>query len=211
MNTATLEDTLHAGVTALGLNLSAEQEQKLLAYVALIAKWNKVYNLTAVREPEAMVTQHLLDSLAVLPHLGAAKSLVDVGAGAGLPGIPLAIARPDLQVTLSDSNHKKTTFMQQACVELGLTNAKVVCERVERVQLPEKADAVISRAFSDLKEFARLAAHLLAPGGRLLAMKGVYPHEELAQLPANIKAERVIPLTVPGLDANRHLVVMEVE
>ena len=146
MNTATLEDTLHAGVTALGLNLSAEQEQKLLAYVALIAKWNKVYNLTAVREPEAMVTQHLLDSLAVLPHLGAAKSLVDVGAGAGLPGIPLAIARPDLQVTLSDSNHKKTTFMQQACVELGLTNAKVVCERVERVQLPEKADAVISRA-----------------------------------------------------------------
>lgn len=215
MSTATLEDTLHAGVTALGLDLSAEQEQKLLAYIALIEKWNKVYNLTAVREPEAMVTQHLLDSLAVLPHLGLARSLVDVGAGAGLPGIPLAIARPDLQVTLSDSNHKKTTFMQQACVELGLSNAKVVCERVERVQLPQKADAVISRAFSDLKEFARLAAHLLAPGGRLLAMKGVYPHEELAQMlsggPANMKVERVIPLTVPGLDANRHLVVMEVE
>jgi 16S rRNA (guanine527-N7)-methyltransferase len=215
MSTTTLEDSLHAGVIALGLDLSAEQEKKLLAYVALIEKWNKVYNLTAVREPEAMVTQHLLDSLAVLPHLGAAKSLVDVGAGAGLPGIPLAIARPDLQVTLSDSNHKKTTFMQQACVELGLANAKVVCERVERVQLTDKADAVISRAFSDLKEFARLAAHLLAPGGRLLAMKGVYPHEELAQLPANmpggVKVERVIPLTVPGLDANRHLVVMEVE
>lgn len=216
MSTMTLEDILHAGVTALNLNLSAEQEQKLLAYVALIEKWNKVYNLTAVREPEAMVTQHLLDSLAVLPHLGAAKSLVDVGAGAGLPGIPLAIARPDLQVTLSDSNHKKTTFMQQACVELGLANAKVVCERVERVELAHKADAVISRAFSDLKEFARLAAHLVAPGGRLLAMKGVYPHEELAQLsgngvPVNIKAEQVIPLTVPGLDANRHLVVMEVE
>jgi 16S rRNA (guanine527-N7)-methyltransferase len=211
MSTATLEDMLHAGVTALNLNLSAEQEQKLLAYVALLDKWNKVYNLTAVREPEAMITQHLLDSLAVLPQLGAAKTLVDVGAGAGLPGIPLAIARPDLQVTLSDSNHKKTAFMQQACVELGLSNATVVCERVERVQLAQKADAVISRAFSDLKEFARLASHLLVPGGRLLAMKGVYPHEELAQLPANIKAERVIPLTVPGLDANRHLVVMEVE
>lgn len=213
---STLQESLHAGITAMNLNLSAEQEAKLLAYVALIEKWNKVYNLTAVREPEAMVTQHLLDSLAVLPHLGAAKSLVDVGAGAGLPGIPLAIARPDLQVTLSDSNHKKTTFMQQACVELGLTNAKVVCERVERVQLAQKADAVISRAFSELKEFARLAAHLVAPGGRMLAMKGVYPHEELAQLsnkdvPANIKAEHVIPLTVPGLDANRHLVVMEVE
>jgi 16S rRNA (guanine527-N7)-methyltransferase len=137
--------------------------------------------------------------------------LVDVGAGAGLPGIPLAIARPDLQVTLSDSNHKKTTFMQQACVELGLSNAKVVCERVERVQLAQKADAVISRAFSELKEFARLAAHLAAPGGRLLAMKGLYPHEELAQLPPNIKVVGVIPLTVPGLDANRHLVVMEVE
>jgi len=209
--TATLEDILHAGVTALGLDLSAEQERKLLAYVALLDKWNKVYNLTAVREPGAMVTQHLLDSLAVLPHLGTARSLVDVGAGAGLPGIPLAIARPDLQVTLSDSNHKKTTFMQQACVELGLKNATVVCERVERVELTRKADAVISRAFSELKEFARLAAHLLAPGGRLLAMKGVYPHEELAQLPANVKAEQVIPLTVPGLDANRHLVVMEVE
>ena len=206
-----LQEILHAGITALSLDLSAEQEAKLLAYVALIEKWNKVYNLTAVREPEAMVTQHLLDSLAVLPHLGAAKSLVDVGAGAGLPGIPLAIARPDLQVTLSDSNHKKTTFMQQACVELGLSNATVVCERVERVQLAQKADVVTSRAFSELKEFARLAAHLVAPGGRMLAMKGVYPHEELAQLPANIKAERVIPLTVPGLDANRHLVVMEVE
>ena len=206
-----LQEILHAGITALKLDLSAEQEAKLLAYVALIEKWNKVYNLTAVREPEAMVTQHLLDSLAVLPHLGVAKSLVDVGAGAGLPGIPLAIARPDLQVTLSDSNHKKTTFMQQACVELGLSNATVVCERVERVQLAQKADVVTSRAFSELKEFARLAAHLVAPGGRMLAMKGVYPHEELAQLPANIKAEHVIPLTVPGLDANRHLVVMEVE
>lgn len=211
MMAATLEDTLHAGVTALGLDLDARQEQQLLAYVALLDKWNKVYNLTAVREPEAMVTQHLLDSLAVLPHLAAAGTLVDVGAGAGLPGIPLAIARPDLRVILTDSNHKKTTFMQQACVELGLANASVVCERVERVELPVKADAVISRAFSDLKEFARLAGHLLAPGGRLLAMKGIYPHEELAQLPANVKVKQVIPLTVPGLEANRHLVVMEVE
>jgi 16S rRNA (guanine527-N7)-methyltransferase len=211
MSTATLEDTLHAGATALGLGLDAQQERQLLAYVALLDKWNKVYNLTAVREPEAMVTQHLLDSLAVLPHLATARSLVDVGAGAGLPGIPLAIARPDLRVILTDSNHKKTTFMQQACVELGLANATVVCERVERVELPAKADAVISRAFSDLKEFARLAGHLLAPGGRLLAMKGIYPHEELAQLPANVKVRQVIPLTVPGLDATRHLVVMEVE
>lgn len=211
MSTTTLGDSLHAGTAALGLALSPEQERKLLDYLALLVKWNAVYNLTAVRDPEAMVTQHLLDSLAVLPHLAGVRSLVDVGAGAGLPGIPLAIARPDLAVTLTDSNHKKTAFMQQACLELGLGNARVICERIERVQLESKADAVISRAFSELKEFARLAGHLIAPGGRLLAMKGVYPHEELAQLPADVKVEQVIPLAVPGLDANRHLVVMEVQ
>ncbi|MEO1766540.1 16S rRNA (guanine(527)-N(7))-methyltransferase RsmG [Thiobacter aerophilum] len=210
MNVASLEDTLHLGAAELGVALLSSQEAKLIAYLELLLKWNKVYNLTAVREPQAMVTQHLLDSLSVLPHLGEVATLVDVGAGAGLPGIPLAIARPQLKVVLADASHKKTSFMQQALLELALPNASVRCERVERLRLSAPADAVICRAFADLKEFARLARHLVAPGGRLLAMKGLYPHEELLQLPPEVVLRDVIPLRVPGLAAQRHLVVMEV-
>jgi len=209
-----LELSLSAGLGALGMDLNAAQQQKLLDYVALIGKWNKVYNLTAVREPEAMITQHLLDSLAVLPHLpqqSGVNRLVDIGSGAGLPGIPLAIARPDWQITLLDSNHKKTTFLRQACLELGLANAEVVCERVEHYQPSAGYAAVISRAFSDLGEFARLTAHLLAKGGKLYAMKGIYPHEEIGKLPQPFKLKEVIPLTVPGMDAQRHLVIVKVE
>lgn len=201
---------LATGLSALGLSLDAIQQQKLLDYLALIAKWNKVYNLTAVREPEAMLTQHLLDSLAVLPHLRATR-IIDVGSGAGLPGIPFAIARPEWKIALLDSNHKKTTFLRQACLELGLTNTEVVCERVEQYLPSEKFNAVISRAFSDLGEFARLAAHLAAKDGKLYAMKGVYPHDELGKLPPQFKTQEVIPLTVPGMDASRHLVIMGVE
>lgn len=206
-----LAQPLASGLSALGLDLNSAQQQKLLDYVALIAKWNKVYNLTAVREPEAMITQHLLDSLTVLPHLKQVTRLIDIGTGAGLPGIPLAIARPELQITLLDSIHKKTTFLRQACLELGLTNAEVVCERVEHFQPKLGYEAVISRAFADLGEFARLTAHLLAKGGKLYAMKGIYPHEELGRLPQQFKLEEVIPLTVPGMDANRHLVILRVE
>ena len=206
-----LSEHLVTGLTDLGLTLDSGQQQKLLDYIALIVKWNKVYNLTAVREPQAMLGQHLLDSLAVLPHLGAAHCLIDVGSGAGLPGIPLAIARPDMKISLLDSNHKKTTFMRQACLELGLTNAEVVCERVEQWQPQDKYDAVISRAYSELKEFVRLAAHLVAKGGKLYAMKGVYPVEEIAQLKDSAKVDEVIALTVPGLAAQRHLVIIGVE
>ena len=206
-----LAQTLSAGIGALGLSLSAEQQQKLLDYVVLIVKWNKVYNLTAVREPEAMITQHLLDSLAVLPHLAAVTRLIDIGSGAGLPGIPLAIACPDSQITLLDSNHKKTTFLRQASLELGLTNVEIVCERVEHYQPSAGYAAVISRAFSDLGEFARLTAHLLAKDGKLYAMKGIYPHEEIGKLPQPFKLQEVIPLTVPGMDAQRHLVIVKVE
>lgn len=205
-----LSEGLVAGSSALGVPLDSAQQQKLLDYIALIVKWNKVYNLTAVREPEAMIGHHLLDSLAVLPHLTEARRLIDVGSGAGLPGIPLAIARPDMKITLLDSNHKKTTFMRQACLELGLTNAEVVCERVEQWQPQDKYDAVISRAYSELKEFVRLSAHLVAKGGKLYAMKGVYPVEEIAQL-KSAKVEEVIALTVPGLAAQRHLVIIGVE
>jgi 16S rRNA (guanine527-N7)-methyltransferase len=205
-----LVQPLAAGLAALGLDLDAAGQQKLLDYVALIAKWNKVYNLTAVRDTAAMVTQHLLDSLTVLPHL-AGPRLIDVGCGAGLPGIPLAIVRPEWTVALLDSNHKKATFLRQACLELGLTNAEVVCDRVEHYRPEDGFDTVISRAFSDLGEFARLTAHLTTKGGKLYAMKGVYPHDELGKLPPHFKVQEVIPLTVPGMDASRHLVIMGVE
>ncbi|MBT9614358.1 MAG: 16S rRNA (guanine(527)-N(7))-methyltransferase RsmG [Burkholderiales bacterium] len=207
----TLSEDLVAGSSALGVPLDSAQQKKLLDYIALIVKWNKVYNLTAVREPEAMIGHHLLDSLAALPHLSAARRLIDVGSGAGLPGIPLAIARPEMKIALLDSNHKKTTFMRQACLELGLTNVEVVCERVEKWQPQDKYDAVISRAYSELKEFVRLSAHLVAKGGKLYAMKGVYPVEEIAQLKDSAKVEAVIALTVPGLEAQRHLVIIGVE
>jgi 16S rRNA (guanine527-N7)-methyltransferase len=205
-----LERLLADGIRALGLALSPEQQQKLLDYLALLRKWNRVYNLTAVRDPEKMVAHHLLDSLAVLPQVPAG-TLLDVGCGAGLPGIPLAIARPDVVVTMLDSNHKKIAFVQQACIQLALANAGVVCARVERWEPPQLFDSIISRAFSDLGEFVRLVAPKLKPGGVLLAMKGVYPNEELAQLPGEVRVERVLALSVPGLDAQRHLVTLRLQ
>lgn len=204
-----LAENLAAGLEQLGLPLSEAQQQLLLDYIALLQKWNKVYNLTAVREPENMLYQHLLDSLAVLPHLGAGR-LLDVGTGGGLPGIVLAIARPELDITLLDSNQKKTTFLRQACIELGLKNVKVECMRVDDYQPTPLFDMVISRAFSDLVEFVRLSARLCRSGGVLLAMKGVYPHDELAQLPEQFQQHEVVSLNVPGLEAQRHLVILGV-
>ncbi len=201
------EEKLACGLEEMGLHLDQATQTSLLNYVALIQKWNKVYNLTAVRDPLKMVTQHLLDSLAVLSHI-VGRRIIDVGTGPGLPGIPLALANPALEVTLLDSNHKKTSFLRQACLELGLVNATVVCERVEAWRPEEKYDVVISRAFSDLAEFASLAQHLCNDTGRMLAMKGVYPHEELVQLPATVALLGVEPLKVPGLDAERHLVLL---
>lgn len=202
-----LEEKLGGGLEEMGLHLDPVTQMGLLNYVALMQKWNKVYNLTAVRDPEKMVTQHLLDSLAVLPHL-VGRRVIDVGTGPGLPGIPLALANPALEVTLLDSNHKKTSFLRQACLELGLKNTTVVCERVEAWRPDEKYDVVISRAFSDLAEFAGLVLHLCSGTGLMLAMKGVYPHEELTRLPATVELQGVEPLRVPGLAAERHLVLL---
>lgn len=204
-----LAESLSAGLGQLGLSLPEAQRQLLLDYITLLQKWNRVYNLTAVREPENMLYQHLLDSLAVLPYIGAGR-LLDVGTGGGLPGIVLAIARPELDITLLDSNQKKTTFLRQACIELDLKNVKVECIRVDDYQPAPLFDMVISRAFSDLGEFARLSAPLCRPGGMLLAMKGVYPHDELAQLPAQFRQHEVVSLNVPGLEAQRHLVILRV-
>lgn len=199
---------LAKGIEALGLALPDGAEVKLLAYLALLDKWNRVYNLTAVRDAERMVSHHLLDSLAAVPFFQG-TSVLDVGSGGGLPGIPLAIARPDLQVTLIDSIAKKTAFLLQAKAELGLKNLNVVTSRVEDFRPEAGFDVIISRAFSDLKEFVVLTRHLLKPGGRWLAMKGLYPHEEIAMLPDFAKVSADHELAVPGLEASRHLIVLE--
>ncbi|OZA30243.1 MAG: 16S rRNA (guanine(527)-N(7))-methyltransferase RsmG [Hydrogenophilales bacterium 17-61-9] len=204
---------LSAGVAALGLSLPDAAEAKLLAYLALLDKWNRVYNLTAVRDTERMVSHHLLDSLVAAPFFqgGTHKpaSVLDVGSGGGLPGIPLAIARPELQVTLIDSIAKKTAFLLQAKTELGLANVHVVTARVEDFHPETAFDVITSRAFSDLKEFVTLTRHLLEPGGHWLAMKGLMPHEEIASLPDWVEVSANHALTVPGLEASRHLIVLE--
>ena len=203
-----LQTQLAAGVAALGLALPQGAEERLLAYLALLDKWNRVYNLTAVRETGRMVSHHLLDSLAAVPFFQAA-AVLDVGSGGGLPGVPLAIARPEIQVTLIDSIAKKTAFLLQAKAELGLVNLHVVTSRVEDYRPESGFDIITSRAFSDLKEFVMLTRHLLNPGGQWLAMKGLMPHEEIASMPLSVKVSANHALHVPGLDASRHLIVLE--
>ena len=166
----------------------------------LLAKWNAAYNLTAVRDPQEMVTRHLLDSLALLPYVQGPRVL-DIGTGPGLPGIPLAVARPDCSFTLLDANAKKTRFVTQAVGELGLKNVDVVQARVENYRPVEKFDTLVARAFSSIADMLNNAQHLCAPGGRFLAMKGVYPEEELAAIPAAYAVSEVVALKVPGLDA----------
>lgn len=197
------------GLAAMGIALDEPALARAVAHLNLVAKWNRVHNLTAVREPEQMVVIHLLDSLSLLPYLGEARTLIDVGSGAGFPGIPIAIARPDVQVTLLDSSHKKGTFLEQARTELALENASVVCERVESYKPQAGFDVVVSRAFADLGDFVAQAQHLVAPGGRMLAMKGVYPFEEIARVPSTHRVAEVVELSVPSLDAKRHLVWVE--
>lgn len=199
---------LAEGVATLGLSLPAPTQQRLLDYLALLKKWNQVYNLTAVREPSEMVGQHLLDSLAVVPHIFA-DTILDVGSGAGLPGIPLALALPRSQVTLLDSNQKKAAFLRQAVIELGIGNVSVECARVETWRPAYRFDLVISRALSDLAEFVTLAGHLVAADGVLAAMKGVYPHEEVACLPRGFRLRAARVLSVPGVRAERHLLLLE--
>lgn len=197
---------LEQGIKDAKLDISAQTQQRLLDYLALMQKWNKVHNLTAVRDADEMVILHLLDSLVVLPFIDA-KHLLDVGSGAGLPGIPLAICLPDLQVTVIDSNSKKVSFMRQAKAELEIANLEVLGGRVEEIASTKKFEIIISRAFSDLSLFISLTHHLLDVQGKWLAMKGVYPEVELAELAAKtgVTASKVEVLNVPGLDAQRHL------
>jgi 16S rRNA (guanine527-N7)-methyltransferase len=203
--------TLAEGARTLQLDLSDAQLGKLMDYLALLSKWNAVYNLTALRDPKQMVTHHLLDSLAVVPAFAGAKNILDVGAGGGLPGIVLAIARPDMRVSMVDTVHKKTAFLTQVKAELGLTNVTVYTSRVEQLKVPQNFDVITSRAFAELNDFVTWSAKLLEEGGRFIALKGVMPNEEIARLPAGWKVGKVESLTVPGLDAERHLVFIEAE
>jgi 16S rRNA (guanine527-N7)-methyltransferase len=199
---------LAEGVAQLNLKLPPRAEPRLLDYLALLQKWNRTYNLTAVREAPRMVSHHLLDCLAIVPHV-TASTVLDVGSGAGLPGIPLALAVPHVQVTLLESNHKKAAFLQQAKAELKLDNVALACERAETWQPGRDFEMVISRAFSDLAEFVTVAGRHVAPGGLLAAMKGVYPDEEITRLPQGWRLRAAVSLAVPGLNAQRHLLMLE--
>lgn len=190
--------------------IEPDAKRTLDAWLDLLVKWNRTYNLTAIRDRAQMETHHVNDALAILPHLPQAESLsvLDIGTGAGVPGIPIAIARPRWRVILLDSSQKKIAFVTQAAAELGLRNVTAIAARAESWRSDEPFDVVVSRAFSDLASFARIATRYVAPDGRIVAMKGAYPADEIAALPPGIEVLATPRLDVPGLDAQRHLVVM---
>lgn len=200
-----LRQRLRAGLAALSLELPDPVVERLLDYLDLLHRWNATYNLSAIRDPAEMVTRHLLDSLAVAAHVNGTK-LADLGTGAGLPGIPLALVAPHRAVALVDSNGKKTRFLRAAVRELGLANVRVIESRVEAVD--GRFDCITARAFASLADMLAWGGHLLAPGGRWLALKGRFPQDELTALPPGFVVEAVRPLTVPGLDAERHVVII---
>lgn len=205
-------EELRGALAAMGLDLPEARQAQLLAFIALLQKWNRTYNLTAIRDEREMLTHHLLDSLSLLPVLEKSaltgRRWADVGSGAGLPGIPLAIACPELNMTSIETVEKKAAFQRQAKIELGLGNFTVENRRVE--DMPGGGfDAVVSRAFAELSDFVRLAGHLRAPCGRLYAMKGILPEDEIKRLPNGWILHEALPLRVPGLDAQRHLLVIE--
>jgi 16S rRNA (guanine527-N7)-methyltransferase len=208
---------LDEGIEQLGIAVTGEQRQRLLDYVALLAKWNAVYNLTAIRDPRQMLIQHILDSLAIIPFItrrDGALSALDVGSGGGLPGIVMAIVLPDWKITLNDIVHKKTAFQSQAKLQLGLTNLSVVTGRVENlrpgIEVPGLFDVIVSRAFAELSDFVTLARHLVAENGRIWAMKGIRPEGEIERLPAEANVCCIERLRVPMLDAERHLIEIEI-
>jgi len=204
-----LSAVLAEGIDAMQLDVSPAQQEKLMDYLALMFKWNAVYNLTSLRDPMQMVTHHLLDSLAAVPAFARARNVLDVGSGGGLPGIVLAIVRPDMKVSMIDTVHKKTAFLTQVKAELELINVTVYTARVEQLQVSDKFDVITSRAFADLSDFVNWSCHLLADCGRYIALKGVAPKDEQERLPADWKVTGLEPLQVPRLGAERHLVFIE--
>lgn len=208
---AAIADVLKQGIAALELNLDEAQVAKLLDYLALLNKWNSVYNLTSVRDPMQMVTLHVLDSLAAVPAFAGAQNVLDVGAGGGLPGMVLAISRPDMKVSMIDTVHKKTAFLNQVKAELELANVTVYTKQVQQLEVKTRFDVITSRAFADLSDFVNWSGHLLQEGGQFIALKGTAPEDERERLPAPWKVQKLQPLEVPGLDAERHLVFMQAE
>ena len=208
---AVVADVLKQGIKDLQLELNDEQVEKLLDYLALLNKWNSVYNLTSVRDPMQMVTLHVLDSLAAVPSFKDATNVLDVGAGGGLPGMVLAISRPDMKVSMIDTVHKKTAFLNQVKAELELANVTVYTKRVEQLEVKTKFDVITSRAFADLSDFVNWSGHLLEEGGQFIALKGTAPAEERERLPEPWKVQKLQPLQVPGLEAERHLVFIKSE
>lgn len=206
---ALLSQVLEDGVKQMQLDLSEAQQAQLMDYLQLMAKWNAVYNLTSLRDPMQMVTHHLLDSLAAVPAFAGARNVLDVGAGGGLPGIVLAISRPDMKVSMIDTVHKKTAFLTQVKAELGLTNVSVYTMKVQDLQVSDKFDVITSRAFADLSGFVEWSGHLLHDAGKFIALKGVAPNEERERLPEQWKVTGLQPLEVPRLGAERHLVFIE--
>jgi 16S rRNA (guanine527-N7)-methyltransferase len=204
-----LAQVLAEGIAEMRLDVSPAQQDQLMDYLGLMFKWNAVYNLTSLRDPMQMVTHHLLDSLAAVPAFLDAKNVLDVGSGGGLPGIVLAIVRPDVKISMIDTVHKKTAFLTQVKAELNLSNVTVYTMRVEQLQVSDKFDVITSRAFADLSDFVNWSSHLLAEGGRYIALKGVAPKEEQERVPAEWKVAKVEPLQVPRLGAERHLVFIE--
>lgn len=210
MSAETLTRRLHLGLQEIeALNLDESQEEALLSYLDLLQRWNRTYNLTAVRDPGQMITRHLLDSLAIFEWVGKGR-LLDVGTGAGLPGVPLAIADPELEVTLLDSSGKKVRFLNHVKRELALPNIIPVQDRLESYDPDVTFDSLVSRAVSDLASFANAARHLVRPATRLLAMKGRCPDMELRGLPDDVRVDSVEKLRVPGLQEDRHLVIMSI-
>ena len=203
-----LAEVLNDGIEAMDLPLWAAQREQLMDYLALMAKWNGVYNLTSLRDPMQMVTHHLLDSLAAVSAFEGAKNVLDVGAGGGLPGIVLAIARPDMQVSLIDTVHKKTAFLTQVKAELGLKNVTVYTMKVQDLKAGP-FDVITSRAFADLSDFVNWSGHLLGEGGRFIALKGTAPADEQERLPGEWKIQELRPIKVPKVEAERHLVFIE--
>ena len=204
-----LAAVLEQGIKDMTLDVTPEQQTQLMGYLALMNKWNAVYNLTSLRDPQQMVTHHLLDSLAAVPAFADAHNVLDVGAGGGLPGIVLAIVRPDMKVSMIDTVHKKTAFLNQVKAELKLTNVSVHTMKVQDLVVDDKFDVITSRAFADLSDFVNWSGHLLAEGGKFIALKGVAPSEERERLPQDWKVVDLQPLWVPRLQAERHLVFIE--
>lgn len=204
-----LRPVLESGLDALCIKLTKEQQDKIINYLIILSKWNSVYNLTAIRDPKEMMTHHVLDSLSAVPAFTEAQNVLDVGSGGGLPGMILAICYPDKKISMIDTVSKKTAFLNQAKAELGLNNVTVYSARVESLQVNQPFDVITSRAFSELNNFVNWSQHLLAEGGRFIAMKGVHPQGEMERLPEGWEVKEVRPLTVPGLDAERHLIFIQ--